>query len=186
MNHTEKTTTDTDSTDKNSPSTEELEDATVSAIRECEENSDTIIDGAPREAVVDALQDKYDINEKTALETILDVQIAGRAYMTNGSDHPDQPHIRAPDEPDSNEDSWDDIDPSEAFPSTPEEMGIPSEEVKPDPPDEESQPVREEPDYIVDEDNGDREPEFPGIMSSESIRLRGDEDEEWREPRSLY
>jgi hypothetical protein len=195
MSDTDEPTTDATDRSGAAPSADELEDAAVSAMRECEEDSDTTIDGAPRGAVVDALQEEYDIGEEAALQAILDTQMAGRAYMTRGSEQADQPHIRAPDEPDPNEDPRDDIATSNSAGSgsyssddhpSPEDLGIPLSEVTPDPPEDESQPVEEEPDRILDDEDPGREPEFPGMMSGESIRLRGDEDEEWREPRSLY
>lgn len=177
------------------PSADELEDAAVEAMRECEADSDTAIDGAPRGAVVDALQAKYDINEEAALQAIINTQMAGRAYLSHGPGEENQAHVRAPDEPDPNEDPRDDIATSgsggsSSFSSddhpSPEDLDIPPEEVTPDPPEDERQPTEEEPDSILDDEDPEREPEFPGAMSGESIRLRGDEDEEWRGPRSLY
>jgi hypothetical protein len=144
---------------------------------------------------VDALREEYDVNEEAALQAILDTQMAGRAYLTHGPEQGNQAHVRAPDEPDPNEDPRDDIATSDSAESSsyssddhpsPEDLGIPLHEVTPDPPKDESHPIEEEPDYILDDEDEGREPEFPGVMSGESIRLRGDEDEEWREPRSLY
>ena len=158
----------------------DLEDAAVAAMRECHEFSDETVDGAPREAVIEILQDDHDADREAALQAILDAQMAGRAYMTVGPDEADQPHFRAPDQPDSNEDPRDDVSDAGSIP--------PNAEMPPDPepPEEEPQPVREEPDSILNDEDPGREPEFPGSLSGESIRLRGDEDEEWREPRSLY
>lgn len=186
--------------DGDTPSARELEDAAVDAMRKCEADSDTPIDGAPRGAVVDVLQDEHGINKETALQAILDAQMGGQAYITKGPDETHQQHVRAPDEPDPMEDPRDDIagsgdteaedrsdiDPAEDFPDSPEDLDIPPEEAPPDPPEEERQPDEEESDYILDDDHPEREPEFPGMMSGESIRLRGDEDEEWREPRTMY
>jgi hypothetical protein len=195
MSDTNKSVDDVGSGDGNTPSADELEDAAVKAMRECEADSDTAIDGAPRGAVVDTLQAEYDIDEEAALQAIIDTQMAGRAYLTHGPEQGNQAHVRAPDEPDPNEDPRDDIAASGSAGSSsfssddhpsPEDLDIPPEEVTPDPPEDERQPTEEEPDHIVDDDDPEREPEFPGMMSGESIRLRGDEDEEWREPRSLY
>jgi hypothetical protein len=198
MSDTGESTADAGSGREDTPSADELEDAAVSALRECEANSDTAIDGAPRGAVVDALQSEYDVDEDAALQAILDSQMAGRAYLTHGPEQGKQAHVRAPDEPDPNEDPRDDIatsgsggsGESSSFASddhpSPEDLDIPPEEVAPDPPEDERQPDEEGSDYILDDDHPEREPEFPGMMSGESIRLRGDEDEEWREPRSLY
>lgn len=195
MSDTDDAPAETVDSSETTPSADELEDAAVEAMRDCEEESDTSIDGAPRGAVVDALQTEYNIDEETALQAIVDTQMAGRAYMTHGPEQGTQAHVRAPDEPDPNEDPRDDIATSGSGESdsyshddhpSPEDLDIPPEEVTPDPPEEERQPTEEESDYILDDDHPEREPEFPGMMSGESIRLRGDEDEEWREPRSLY
>ena len=198
MSDTDDPSADTVDNSETTPSADELEDAAVEVMQECEEDSDTAIDGAPRGAVVDALQAEYDVDEDAALQAILDTQMAGRAYLTHGPEQGKQAHVRAPDEPDPNEDPRDDIatsgsggsGESSSFSSddhpSPEDLDIPPEEVAPDPPEEERQPDEEESDYILDDDHPEREPEFPGMMSGESIRLRGDEDEEWREPRSLY
>ena len=173
----------------------DLEDAAVTAIRECHELGDDTVDGAPREAVVDILQDDHDADREAAMQAILDAQMAGRAYMTVGPDEADQAHFRAPDQPDSNDDPRDIIatagsngDTSRGGSNSDAGSIPPNVEMPPDPepPEEEPQPVREEPDPILDDEDPGREPEFPGSLSGESIRLRGDEDEEWREPRSLY
>jgi hypothetical protein len=195
MSDTDDSTPDTADGSGATPSADELEDAAVKAMRECEADSGTALDGAPRGAVVDAIQEEYEIGEEAALQAILDTQMAGRAYLTDGPDQGMQAHVRAPDEPDPNEDPRDDIATSDSAESSSyssddhpssEDLGIPLHEVTPDPPEDESHPVEEESDYILDDEDEGREPEFPGAMSGESIRLRGDEDEEWREPRSLY
>jgi len=199
MSDTETDTPDSSSDDGDTPSARELEDAAVDAMRKCEADSDTAIDGAPRGAVVDALQDEG-IDEEAALQAILDAQMGGQAYITKGPDETHQQHVRAPDEPDPMEDPRDDIagsgdteaeggsdvDPAEDFPDSPEDLDIPTEEAPPEPPEEERQPDEDESDYILDDDHPEREPEFPGMMSGESIHLRGDEDSDWREPRTMY
>ena len=171
------------------PSAEELEDAAVDAIRTCEEESDTNLEGAPRGAVVDVLQGDYESEEDAATQAIIDAQIAGRAYLVKGSENADERHVRAPDEPQDLQDPRDDIATSGnsgPHPS-PEDLGIPPEELGPSkPPEEDSEIPSEEQDYILDDDQQGREPEFPDSMSGESIRLRGDDDEDWREPQSMY
>ena len=197
MTNHESQSAEAPTTSESAPSAEELEDAAVDAMRSCEKESNTDLEGAPRGAVVGALQDEYEIEENTATQAILNAQMAGRAYLVKGSENADKRHVRAPDEPQDLQDPRDDIATSgnpkmnrnsDTGPHpSPEDLGTPPEELGPtELPEDGSETPSEEQDYILDDDQQGREPEFPDSMSGESIRLRGDEDEDWREPQSMY
>ena len=179
------------------PSAKEMEDAAVDVIQTCEKESDTDLEGAPQEVVIDVLRDECEIKEDAATQAILDAQMAGRAYLVKGSENTGERHVRAPTEPHDPQDPRDDTATSSntrtnrnsnsgPHPS-PEDLGIPPEELGAlEPPEEDSEIPSEERDHILDDDQQGREPEFPDSMSGESIRLRGDEDEDWHEPQSMY
>ena len=94
---------------KSTPSTKELEDAAVDAMQSCEKENNTDLEGAPRSAVVSTLQDKYEIEEQTATQAILNAQMAGRAYLVKGSENADERRVRAPNAPQDLQDPRDDI-----------------------------------------------------------------------------
>lgn len=185
------------STHENTSSEADLEGAVVEAMRTVEEVTDTEVAGAPMAAIEDRLQDELGIDKETAADAILAATIEGRAYRVTEEDQNGDRILRAAGQTGTPEDPRDDIATSGNSSATsntdggphpsPEDFDIPPEEMGPTQPPEESDEVpAEERDHILDDEESHREPEFPGGMSGESIRLRGDDGEDYLEPRSMY
>ena len=185
------------SDEENSSSKPGLVDAAVEAMIACEEESDTEISGAPMGAIAERLQEEYGIDHEAATDAIVDAHMEGRSYLTKEADDDNDRHLRAAGQTGTPEDPRDDIattgntnassDVDGGPHPTREDFDIPPEEMGPTQPPEESDDVpADERDHILDDEEGSREPEFPGAMTGESIRLRGDEGEDFLEPRSMY